>query len=166
LRGAGDNPYDNEWTRRIYKNCKSVGPRLYCGGPTYLNSNTTLGYHCCFNGCQILGLGNVKIGRYFHSGTELLIIAQNHNYDGGEHIPYSPDDYVYKDIEIGDFVWVGGRVMIMPGVKIGEGAIIGGGSVVRGEVPPYAIAFGNPAKVVKYRNIEHFEKLKKLEKFH
>ena len=47
-----------------------------------------------------------------------------------------------------------------------EGAIIQGGSVVHGEIPPYAIAGGNPAKVFKYRNIEHFQKLKAEGKFY
>ena len=74
--------------------------------------------------------------------------------------------YVYKDVEIGDFVWLGSRVMILPGTKIGEGAIIQGGSVVHGEIPPYAIAGGNPAKVFKYRDKVHFEKLKAEGKFH
>ena len=55
--------------------------------------------------------------------------------------------------------------MILPGTKIGEGAIIQGGSVVHGEIPPYAIAGGNPAKVFKYRDIEHFKKLKAEGKF-
>ena len=88
---------------------------------------------------QVHGDGNVKFGNYIHSGVET---------------------YVYKEVEIGDFVWLGSRVMILPGTKIGEGAIIQGGSVVHGEIPPYAIAGGNPAKVFKYRDIEHFKKLK------
>ena len=49
--------------------------------------------------------------------------------------------------------------------KIGEGAIIQGGAVVHGEIPPLAIAGGNPAKVFKYRNKEHYEQLKKENKF-
>ena len=94
-----------------------------------------------------------------------MIIAQNHNYDKGEAIPYD-NTYIYKDIEIGDFVWIGSNVTILPGTKIGEGAIIQGGAVVHGEIPPYAIAGGNPAKVFKYRDIEHFKKLKAEGKFH
>lgn len=64
-------------------------------------------------------------------GTDLLITAQNHNYDGGSHIPYTPKDYIYKNIEIGDFVWIGSRVTILPGTKIGEGTIIQAGAVVQ-----------------------------------
>ena len=159
------NGYDNIWTRKVYKTCSQVGKRLWCGGKTQLTSNTFLGNHCCFNGCEIHGAGKVTIGNHFHSGIELLIIAQNHNYDSGEHLPYSPDDYLYKDIEIGDFVWIGSRVTILPGTKIGEGAIIQAGSVVHGEIPPLGICGGNPAKVFKYRDKFHFDKLKKEKKF-
>ncbi len=55
------------------------------------------------------------------------------------------------NIEIGHDVWVGYRATIMPGVKIGSGAIIGTHAVVSRDVPPYAIVAGNPAEVVRYR---------------
>ena len=150
---------------QVLKNAKSIGKDFWCGGFSEVNKNTTLKEHVCFNGMRIMGNGKVTIGSYFHSGVECLIIAQNHNYDKGNAIPYD-NTYIYKDIEIGDFVWLGSRVMILPGTKIGEGAIIQGGSVVHGEIPPYAIAGGNPAKVFKYRDIEHFQKLKAEGKFH
>lgn len=154
-----------EWENLVRKTAKSVGEGLYCGGYCIVNKNTILADHVSMNGLRVSGNGNIKIGRYFHSGIEILIIAQNHNYDEGEMIPYDTT-YKYKDIEIGDFVWLGSRVMILPGTKIGEGAIIQGGAVVHGEIPPYAIAGGNPAKVFKYRNIEHFKKLKAEGKFY
>ena len=164
-RFSRSDGYNNKWTRQIRATAKKVGKNLWCGAPVILNKNTYLGDSVHFNGCRVYGEGRVSIGSHFHSGVELMIIAQNHNYDGGEHIPYSPRDYTYKDIEIGDFVWVGSRVIILPGTKIGEGAIIQAGAVVRGEVPPHAIAGGNPAEVFKYRNIEHFKKLKAQGKF-
>lgn len=148
----------------IITKAKKVGKSLFVGGPSFIGNNVYLGEHVNFNGMQIHGSGKVTIGNYFHSGVECLIIAQNHNYEG-EKIPYD-ETYIYKDIEIGDFVWLGSRVMILPGTKIGEGAIIQGGSVVHGVIPPYAIAGGNPAKVFKYRDIEHFKKLKAEGKFH
>lgn len=150
--------------RNIIATAKSVGERLWLGGESYISENTYLGNHVCFNGMKIMGAGKCTIGSYFHSGIECLIITQNHNYDKGTKIPYD-DTYIYKDVEIGDFVWLGSRVMILPGTKIGEGAIIQGGSVVHGEIPPYAIAGGNPAKVFKYRDIEHFKKLKEEGKY-
>ena len=158
--------HHNRWTYRSHKICAKVGKGLYCGGRTKLSANTYIGNYCNFNGCEIHGAGKVTIGNYFHSGIELLIIAQNHDYDTGSEIPFSSNTCIYKDIEISDFVWIGSRVTILPGTKIGEGAIIQAGAVVHGEIPPLAIAGGNPAKVFKYRNKEHFENLKSLGKFH
>lgn len=151
--------------RNVYRNAKSVGVNLFVGGGTCVTSNTVIGDNVCLNGMNITGLGSVKIGNYVHSGIECLIIAQNHNYDKGSAIPYD-ETCVFKDIEIGDFVWIGSRVTILPGTKIGEGAIIQAGAVVHGEIPPYAIAGGNPAKVFKYRDVEHFQKLKEEGKFY
>ena len=59
-------------------------------------------------------------------------------------------DNHYQNI-VGNDVWIGRGVLIMGGVKIGSGAIIGTNSVVAKDIPPYAIAAGNPARVVKYR---------------
>ncbi len=73
---------------------------------------------------------------------------------------------ISKDVIIEDNVWLGNRVTILPSVKIGEGAIIQAGSVVVKDVEKYAIAGGHPAKVFKYRDIDHYEKLKKEGKFH
>lgn len=103
--------------------------------------------------------GGVRIGRYFHTGRGLTIFSSNHKYNGDHYIPYDNESEL-KPVIIEDFVWCGANVTIMPGVTIGEGAVIGGGSVVVKNIPKYAVAVGNPAKVVKYRNAEQFEKLK------
>lgn len=142
----------------------SYGKRLLVNGPSIFNKNVKIGDYCNFNGMQILGEGEVSIGNYFHSGIECMIITQNHNYEG-DAIPYDAT-YVLKNVEVGDFVWFGNRVLVVGGVKIGEGAIIAAGAVVCKDVPPLAIAGGNPARVIKYRNKEHFERLKSEKKFH
>lgn len=113
---------------------------------------------------KITGKGRVDIGSYVIAAGDCMIITQNHNYEG-DAIPYD-DTLNFRDVVIGDFVWIGARVLILPGTKIGEGAIIQGGAVVHGEIPPYAIAGGNPAKVFKYRDAEHFKKLKAEGKFY
>lgn len=150
--------------KNVYKNAVEIGKNLYVGGFSSVNKNTYLADNVSFNGMIIMGEGKVTIGKCFHSGVECMIITQNHDYDNGSEIPYG-DEVVCKEVEIGDFVWLGSKVMILPGTKIGEGAIIQGGAVVHGEIPPYAIAGGNPAKVFKYRDIEHFNKLKSEGKF-
>ncbi len=94
-----------------------------------------------------------------------MIITQNHNYDRGEAIPYDTT-FDYKTVVIEDNVWFGNRVIVTGNVTIGQGAIIAAGSVVVKDVPKCAIVGGNPAKVIKYRDIEHYEKLKVEGRFH
>ncbi|WP_286438487.1 CatB-related O-acetyltransferase [Bacteroides acidifaciens] len=57
----------------------------------------------------------------------------------------------FKRTIIGNDVWIGFGAMVIGGVKIGDGAIIGAGSIVTKDIPPFAIAVGSPAKVIKYR---------------
>ena len=54
-----------------------------------------------------------------------------------------------RPVKIYDYVWIGGNVTILPGVKINQGAIIGAGSVVTHDIPPYVIAAGNPCQVIR-----------------
>lgn len=141
-----------------------------CGSPITVNyrsrvtRKTVLGNNINFNGMEVTGFGRVTIGDNFHSGKGCLMITQVHNYDRGRRIPYD-DTYIVKDIVIEDNVWFGDRVIILGGVSIGEGAIIQAGSVVVKSVPAYAIAGGHPAKVFKYRDVEHYETLKAAGQF-
>lgn len=143
---------------------QQVGRVLKVQGMSRVTNQTILGTNVSFNGMQIVGGGKVEIGDNFHSGPECLMITQFHNYDSGKRIPY--DGYILKDIVIEDNVWLGSRVIILGGVIIGEGAIIQAGSVVISNIPKYAIAGGHPAKIFNYRDIKHYEQLKKEEKFH
>lgn len=106
----------------------------------------------------------MTIGNFFCSGQNIHVITDVHNYEG-EEILYDATDIV-KEVVIDDFVWIGSHVIILGGVRIGEGAIIQAGAVVVNDIPPYAIAGGNPAKVFKYRDIEHFKQLKEEMRFH
>jgi len=152
--------------KKVLKNVKSYKEPLKVNGYSYVNKNTILGKNVNFNGMKIKGNGKVIIGDNFHSGQECLMITSFHKYDGGDAIPYDSKESIDKDIIIEDNVWLGDRVIILGGVKIGEGAIIQAGSVVVSDIPKYAIAGGHPARVFKYRDIKHYEKLKKEGKFH
>ncbi|OFX78443.1 MAG: acetyltransferase [Bacteroidetes bacterium GWE2_29_8] len=123
----------------------------------------TFGKNVNINGMQIIGHGDVYIGDNFHSGSECMMITQNHNYEG-ETLPYDAV-VIKKKINIGDNVWFGSRVLVIPGITIGEGAIIQAGAVVIKDIPPYSIAGGNPATVFKQRDIDHYTKLKAEGKF-
>ena len=122
---------------------------------------------------------NIKVGNYsygminFHDhfdGSELIIgsfcsiAAGNYFSIGGEHyynrISTFPFQAIFEgqhasfskgNIIIGDDVWIGVNCTFLSGVKVGTGAVIGAGSVVVKDIPPYSIAAGNPCKVIKYR---------------
>lgn len=153
------------WTRWVLFRCASAKGLVRANHRTDVTRQTFLGDNVHFNGMRITGFGRVQIGDNFHSGSECLIMTQNHNFDAGDAIPYD-STYIVKDVVIGDNVWLGTRVTILAGVTIGEGAVIQAGSVVVTDIPAYAIAGGHPARVFAERDVEHYERLKAQGKFH
>lgn len=107
------------------------------------------------------GEGGITIGNGCILSRNIEIWTSNHNYDSDDltAIPYDRR-FVLKPVTIGENVWIGSSVIILPGVSIGEGAVIGAGTVVSKNVPAYAVAAGNPVRVIKYRNKEVYNKLK------
>ena len=84
-------------------------------------------------------------------GRDVIIMASSHKFDDCN-IPMRLQGYKpVKEVIIEDDVWIGHRVIILPGVNIGKGSIIGAGSVVTRDVPQYAIVGGIPAKIIRYR---------------
>lgn len=149
--------------KRMVHSYGSIGANGY----SKISSTATVdvGHHVSFNGMTISGRGRVIIGNYFHSGTNVKIMLGSHDYDHGDSIPYG-EAYTSKQVVIDDFVWLGSDVIISGNVHIGEGAIVAIGSVVVKDVPPLAIVGGNPAKVIKFRDEEHFNQLKEQGKYH
>jgi len=103
-------------------------------------------------------LDQLYIGNYVCIGAEAVILMggnHTHRIDWFTLYPFMDFiDEAYQgkgDTKIGDGAWIGMRSMIMPGVTIGEGAVIAANSVVTRDVPPYAIVGGSPAAVIKYR---------------
>jgi len=109
--------------------------------------------------------GGVNIGKYFHPGRGLTIFSHNHNYTSKVSIPYDAVNII-KPVIIKDFVWCGANVTIAPGVTVGEGVVIATGTVVNKDVPDFAVIGGNPYKVIKYRDVEVFMRLKENGKYH
>lgn len=108
--------------------------------------------------------GALIIGRFcsIAHGVKFLTSAANHQYDGFSTYPfavfrqewsksYQPNYPISPDNIVGNDVWIGHNATIMPGVKIGSGAIIGACSVVTKDIPDYCIAAGNPAKIIRQR---------------
>ncbi len=148
----------------VKRRARSVGKGLRVNRFSIVSRYTELGDNVNFNGIRISGIGVVKIGNNFHSGRDCLMISQIHDYDRGNAIPYG-DTYIEKPILIEDNVWIGDRVIVLGGAKIGEGAIIQAGSVVVDEIPACSIAGGHPAKVFKKRDIEHYDRLKREKRY-
>lgn len=95
----------------------------------------------------------VTIGNYLMMGEDVLFLGGGHNFDRTD-VPMGEQGGKEKTpLTIADDVWIGARVIILPGcTKIGKGVIIGAGSVVTKDIPDYAIVGGNPARIIRHRN--------------
>lgn len=122
--------------------------RMSMGDSSYIGSR-----------CFIDARGGFRIGRYSGIGANSTILTTEHRYVSAKTIPFD-DIRMVKPVIIEDFVWIGMDVRICSGIRIGEGAIVGLGSVVTRDVPPFAIVMGNPARVIGYRDVDNFSELK------
>lgn len=110
-----------------------------------IGNNSGIGVKCSVR-------GPLDIGDNVMMGPEVIIMTSSHNYENVT-VPMNQQGASPKQkITICDDVWIGTRVIILPGVTIGKGSIIGAGAVVTKDVPEYAIVGGVPAKIIKYRN--------------
>ncbi|MBK7673470.1 MAG: acyltransferase [Candidatus Accumulibacter sp.] len=109
-----------------------------------IGDRAQLGHNCRLG-------NNVTIGCDVVMGPDVIIMTSAHAFED----PYVPVNLQgalpILAVTIGDDVWIGTRVIILPGVTIGRGAVIGAGAVVTKDVPPFAIVGGVPAKVIRYR---------------
>ena len=95
--------------------------------------------------------GKVMIGKNVMMGPDVCIYAKNHAFDRTD-IPMNLQGFTpEKPVVIKDDVWIGAKVVILPGIHIGTGAVIGAGAVVTKDVPDYAVVGGNPARILKMR---------------
>ncbi len=110
-----------------------------------IEEETFIGPYVC-----IAGPGNIKIGKGCLIAAHSGLFANNHNFtDPLQYI--ARQGITRKGIVIEDDCWLGHNVTVVDGVTIGKGCVIGAGSVVTKDIPPYSIAVGTPAKVVKSR---------------
>lgn len=143
--------------RRSYINDSFIGKYTYTGINTIMNW-TKIGAFCSV-------ARNVDIGGFdhdYHKVTTMPAFRFAQIINGGGALASQTD---YNDYcEIGNDVWIAAGAQVLHKVKVGDGAVIGGGAVVTKDIPPYAIAVGVPAKVIGYRcskaNIDELLKLK------
>jgi acetyltransferase-like isoleucine patch superfamily enzyme len=112
-----------------------------------IGNNTYIGQ---FNNIRAAG-GKIIIGNNCLIAQHITIVASNHGIDKNLPIYKQQWDTNRNNVIIKDDVWIGANSVILPGVTINEGAVIGAGSIVTKDIPPYAIVAGNPAKIFKYR---------------
>ncbi len=123
-----------------------------------LQGSITMGHHCSVQTYSVLvgcgdrdnSAGRITIGNYVRIAPHVMMIAANHIFTD-VHKPISQQGLDTKPITIEDDVWIAGRVNIMAGVTIGRGSVIGAGSVVTHDIPPYSLALGVPARVIRSR---------------
>jgi acetyltransferase-like isoleucine patch superfamily enzyme len=129
-----------------------IKERVFMSGNVTVGKYSTVGPECIFHG------GNIQIGNYCQFGPRVAIYGLNHpmhrittyvnkNLFEGRLAP----DRFGKPVEIGHDVWIGYGAILLPGVKVGNGAIIGAGAVVSKDVGSYEVSVGNPAHSIKSR---------------
>jgi acetyltransferase-like isoleucine patch superfamily enzyme len=103
-----------------------------------------------FNNIRAAG-GEIHIGKHCLISQFVSIVATNHTIDTTDLIARASWDTTRACVEIGDDVWIGAHAIVLPGVRVGQGAVIAAGAVVTHDVPPYAVVAGVPARVQRFR---------------
>lgn len=140
-----DTPQKNELLHcllgRMGNNVKIRLP-FYCrdGKRIFIEDSVFINKYCHFLDC-----GDIRIGKSSMIGPDVKMYTINHRHSG------KPVQYKFeeKQIVIGKRCWIGGAAILLPGIEIGDEAIIGAGSVVSRSIPSRSVAVGNPCRVIK-----------------
>lgn len=135
------------WAKRVVESCGknvNIERNAFFTAGLSIGDNSGIGIDCEINGC-------VKIGNDVMMGPEVVIYTSGHKFERTDIPMWQQGSTEVRPVRIGNDVWIGRRVIIMPGVTVGDGAIIGAGAIVTKDVPAYCIVGGVPAKVIKRR---------------
>lgn len=148
---------------KIGRGTRFLSANIFLDDGVLIKSNCTLRGNICIGKESVLHewcevVGKVSIGKYCAIARNTVLQSPNHpTFKAGlqgrlyEQKVGKKLGIFYEPIEIGNDVWLGTRCIVLGGVNIGDGAIIGAGSIVTKDVEPYSIAVGNPAVHKKYR---------------
>lgn len=126
-----------------------IRPSNSYGGP--IGKGLKIGHNSNIGAYNYVGCsGYIEIGDNVMLGPRVGLFAENHNFENAD-IPIKDQGVTLKFIKIESNCWIGTNSVILAGVTIGEGSVIAAGSVVTKDIPPYSIAAGVPAKVLKSR---------------
>ena len=132
----------------------SIGDDSYLSFQCILNTFDgwiSLGSNCTVNSYAILyGHGGLEIGNDVRIAPQVMIMPMNH-ISKDPHVPIRKQGIRAQGIKIEDDVWLGAGAIVLDGVTIGKGSVIGAGAVVTKNIPPYSVAVGVPARVIKKR---------------
>lgn len=115
-------------------------------GGVLIGSESIIGMGCVL-------IGPLRIGNQVMLAQNIVLSGLNHGYSDVSCAPLK-QPVSCKEIVVEDEVWIGANAVITAGVTLGKHSIIGAGSVVTKDIPPYSIAVGNPAKVIKHYNFQ------------
>lgn len=120
----------------------AIAAQVYLHGPLTLGDDVSINAHACIDG----GRAGVFIG----SGTRIAAQVKIYAFDHGmaPDTPIRQQPVTSRGIHVGEDVWIGAGAGITDGVTVGDHAVIGMGSIVTRDVPPYAIVAGSPARVI------------------
>lgn len=119
----------------------ALNGEIHIGQNTYINHHSEL----------IAKKSQISIGNNVLIGMYSIITTTNHGTEMNP-LPIRLQEETYKDVVIEDDVWLGARVIVLQGVRIGKGAVVAAGAVVTKDVAPYTVVGGVPAKLIKKRS--------------
>ena len=148
-------PYSEEWfalQKEIFKDRIGEDSRVMSPLTAVRPNCVTIGRNVVvMNGCLMMAAGTITIDDDARIAANVQLISNNHD-------PYERNVITCKPVHICKGAWVGAGSTILPGVTVGKYAIVGAASVVTKDVPDYAVAVGNPAKVIKHLDPSRFPK--------
>jgi acetyltransferase-like isoleucine patch superfamily enzyme len=148
LKSVGTGVEFDMSTELVFPERIKLGNHIYVGPNCYLN-----------------GRGGLEIHDHVIFAPQVAVMTAMHKYQNAEMLPYGREELL-KPVTIEQCAWIGMRVLIMPGVTIGEGSIIGAGAVVTKSCEPGSILGGNPGRTIGKRDMNHYYDLLSSCKFY